>query len=183
MGPQLLRWQCPTAGHGGAGSMDYKMFPLTKVSRKPCAGNKVKEASNHHPVSLNLRAGCRHIGGCLREQHYMPALLSYSSQAYTFSRQVAYMGLWLNLVWPLTLPGGHASCGKVCWAAPWCSMSLSSAAHHLADPCVPCMLGFHLKDLSFGEAYHAGPHPSSMLQGHREGLSRNGSVKHTPKKL
>lgn len=70
------------------------------MSRNPCAGSKEKEASDCHPVSLNLRAGCRHTGGCLREQHYMLALLLYSSQAHTFSRQVAYMGLWLNSLQP-----------------------------------------------------------------------------------
>lgn len=52
------------------------------MSRKPCAGSKVKETSRCCPVSLNLRAGCRHIGGCLRDQHYMFILLLYSSQAH-----------------------------------------------------------------------------------------------------
>lgn len=83
------------------------------MSRKPCSGSKVKEASNCHPLikfETRLQTHRRVSEGAAL--HACPSFILFPS--IDFQQTSSLHG---PLVLPLTPPGGDTSCGKICWAA------------------------------------------------------------------
>lgn len=120
--------------------MDIKVFPWTEMSRKPCSGSEVKEASNCHPLiksETRLQTHRRVSEGAAL--HACPSFILFPS--IHFQQTSSLHG---PLVLPLTPQEGTPAVGRSA-GQPWCSMSLSAAAHHPADPFVPCTLEFPLK--------------------------------------